>query len=179
MEHDPEREPAEVSARQLAALGRVAAHLQSEGIDYWLFGGWAVDFYARSITRLHDDVDIAIWLADLSRIAALLGSDGWRHAPEEDEDGGTGYEREGVRLELTYLTRDADGEVSIPLRNGPVPWAKESFADDVRELFGVHSRVITLASLRSMKSRPRDDPEDAAKDRADLASLPSERGGDA
>jgi hypothetical protein len=179
MEHDPGRQQVEVGARQLAGLGRVAAQLQSEGIDYWLFGGWAVDFYAGSITRVHDDVDIAIWLEDLGRIATLLGSDGWRHSPERDEDGGTGYERDGVRLELTYLTRDTDGEVSIPLRSGPDPWAKESFADDVRELSGVHSRVITLASLRSMKTWPRDDAADAAKDRADLAWLPSEPTGDA
>jgi hypothetical protein len=60
----------------------------------------------------------------------------------------------------------------------PAPWAKESFADDVRELSGVRARVITLASLRSMKSWPRDDPENAAKDRADLAALPSGSGGD-
>ena len=82
-------------------------------------------------------------------------------------------------LELTFLNGNADGDVFIPLRDGPVPWAKESFADNVRELSGVRDRVITLASLRSMKSWPRDDPADAAKDRADLAALPSAPGGDA
>jgi hypothetical protein len=169
----------ELGARQLAALGRVGSRLESEDIAYWLFGGWAVDFYAGSMTRVHDDVDIAVWLKDLQRIAKLLESDGWRHAPAEDEDGGTGYEHGDVRLELTYLTRNADGDVFIPLRNGPVRWAKESFADDVRELSGVRARVITLASLRSMKSWPRDDPEDAAKDRADLAALSSAWRGDA
>jgi aminoglycoside-2''-adenylyltransferase len=163
----------DLGARQLAALGRVASRLESAAIAYWLFGGWAVDFYAGSITRVHDDVDLAIWRKDLQRIAKLLESDGWRHAPAEDEDGGTGYEHGDVRLELTYLTGNADSEVFIPLRDGPVPWAKESFADDVRELAGVRARVITLASLRSMKSWPRDDPEETAKDRADLAALPS------
>ena len=168
-----ESDPAsERGSRQLAALDQVASRLESEGIAYWLFGGWAVDFYAGSITRVHDDIDIAIWLQDLQRIIELLESDGWRHAPADDEDGGTGYERGGVRLELTYLIRNADGEVFLPLREGPVPWAKESFADDVRELSGVRSRIITLPSLRSMKSWPRDDPDDAAKDRADLAALP-------
>ena len=169
----------ELGARQLAALGRVASRLESEGIAYWLFGGWAVDFYVGSITRVHDDVDIAIWLKDLPRIAKLLESDGWRHAPAEDEDGGTGYEQGGVRLELTFLTRDADGEVFIPFRGGPVPWARESFGDDVRELAGVRAHLITLAALRGMKLWPRDGPEEVAKDRADLAALPSARGGDA
>jgi Aminoglycoside-2''-adenylyltransferase len=168
----------DLGARQLAALGRVGRSLDSEDIAYWLFGGWAVDFYAGSVTRVHDDVDIAVWLDDLERIATLLESQGWRHSPAEDEDGGTGYERDGVRLELTYLTRNADGDVFIPLRDGPDPWAKESFADDVRELSGVRSRVITLASLKDMKSWPREDAEDAAKDRADLAVLSRTRGRD-
>ena len=157
--------------RQLTALGQVASRLEAEDLDYWLFGGWAVDFFAGSITRVHDDVDIAIWLEDFERIATLLESGGWRHAPADDEDGGTGYEHDDVRLELTYLTRNAQADVFIPLRDGPVPWAKESFADDVRELFGVRSRVISLASLRTMKAEPRDDPDDATKDRADLSVL--------
>jgi hypothetical protein len=168
----------DLGARQLAALGWVGGRLDSEGIAYWLFGGWAVDFYAGLVTRPHDDVDLAVWLDDLERIAKLLESDGWRHAPAEDEDGGTGYERDAVRLELTYLTRNADGDVFIPLRDGPDPWAKGSFAEDVRELSGVRSRLITLASLKDMKSAPRDDAEDAAKDRADLAALSRTRGRD-
>jgi hypothetical protein len=165
--------PGDLALRQLAALERVAGLLDAEAIDYWLFGGWAVDFWAGAVTRPHDDVDIAIWLDDLPRIATLLGSDGWLHAPAGDEDGGTGYERDSVRLELTYLVRNDDGDVFIPLRDGPAPWDRRSFSDDERVLSGVRTRIITLASLRGMKSWSRDDPEDAAKDRADLEVLPS------
>jgi Aminoglycoside-2''-adenylyltransferase len=78
------------SAEQLAALARVDATLTEAGIDYWLFGGWAVDFHARAVTCEHDDVDVAVWLEDLQRIVALLETDGWIHAPEPEEDGGTG-----------------------------------------------------------------------------------------
>ena len=90
---------------QLAALAGVHELLTRNGIEYWLFGGWAVDFYAGTVTRPHDDVDVAVWLADQERIAALLTREGWAHAPEPGEDGGTGYERQGVRLELTFLVR--------------------------------------------------------------------------
>jgi hypothetical protein len=159
------------SSRQLAALDRVGRLLDAAGIDYWLFGGWAVDFYAGSITRIHDDVDIAIWLNDLQEVAELLASDGWRHAPAEDEDGGTGYERGDVRVELTYLVRH-EGDVFIPMSDGPIPWDKRSFTDDHGTLAGVSSRLITLDSLRGMKSWARDDPDDATKDRADLQALP-------
>jgi hypothetical protein len=45
------------------------------------------------------------------RIAALLAADGWKHAPEEGEDGYTGYVRGRVRLERAFLARSEDGQV--------------------------------------------------------------------
>jgi Aminoglycoside-2''-adenylyltransferase len=161
----------ELSLQQLSALARVSDLLEKAEIAYWLFGGWAVDFYVGSVTRGHEDLDLAVWLADLPRIAELLQDDGWRHAPLEDEDGGTGYERGAVRLELTYLVRDRDGTIFTPLRHGRAAWSDEALADDVGELRGVRSRLVGLGSLRRGKSSPRDDPDEAAKDRADFRQL--------
>jgi hypothetical protein len=155
---------------QLEALAEVGALLDREGIDHWLFGGWAVDFYAGAVTRPHFDVDFHVWLADVPRITALLGETGWSHAPEPDEDGGTGYERGGVRVELTFLDRDGE-TVFIPLRTGRAVLRQGALADDVRRLDGIDARVIGLDALRQSKSGVRDDPEDAAKDRADLRAL--------
>ena len=156
-----------VAALQLEALAAVDALFERAGVAYWLFGGWAVDFYAGSLTRAHLDVDIAVWLADLPRISALLTEDGWRHAPEPDEDGGTGYERAGVRLELTYLVRGEGGRVFTPLRDFEAPWLEGALAVETRELRGVRARIIGLDALAQGKSSPRDDPADAAKDNAD------------
>ena len=160
-----------LGALQLETLAAVDGLLAEADIPYWLLGGWAVDFYAGRITRPHDDVDIAVWLEDVPAIAALLVGSGWTHAPEPDEDGGTGYERNGVRLELTYLTRRADGSIVTPLRELDATWPGEAFGDDVRELGAVSAHVIGLAALASGKSAPRDAPGDAAKDRADIAIL--------
>ncbi len=155
------------AARQLEALAEVAARLDEADLAHWLFGGWAVDFYAGRITRPHFDVDLAVWLDDVPRIAAVLESSGWQHAPDPDEDGGTGYERDGVRLELTFLVRRRDGVVVIPLRDFEATWPEGAFATDERELRGVRTRLVSLAALATGKSSPRDDPGDAAKDRAD------------
>jgi hypothetical protein len=46
---------------QLAAVASLDELLGREALDYWLFGGWAVDFHAEEVTRAHDDVDIAVW----------------------------------------------------------------------------------------------------------------------
>jgi hypothetical protein len=156
---------------QLAAFRPVHEALTRAGIDYWLFGGWAVDFYAGEVTRSHSDVDVAVWLADRARIVELLVSQGWTHAPYDDEDGGTGYERDGVRLELTFLVRDEDGEVFIPLRAGPARWSRGAFGDATGELNGVRARLIAFDVLKEGKSRARPDEEDAVKDRADSGTL--------
>jgi aminoglycoside-2''-adenylyltransferase len=161
----------ELTSQQLSALAQASHVLEEAGIAYWLFGGWAVDFYAGTVTRAHDDLDIAVWLVDLPRIAQLLENYGWRHAPLDDEDGGTGYERGAVRLELTYLVRDGDGSVFTPLRDGRAQWSEEALANDVGELRGVRARLVGLAPLMQGKSTPRDDPEDAAKDCADFRQL--------
>lgn len=160
-----------LASQQLSALARVSDLFRETGIDYWLFGGWAVDFYAGSVTRAHDDLDIAVWLEDLPRIAERLQDDGWRHAPFDDEDGGTGYERGAVRLELTYLVRDGDAPIFTPLCHGRATWSPDALANDVGELRGVRSRLVGLAALTRGKSSPRDDPEEAAKDRADFRQL--------
>ena len=157
--------------RELAALAAVDGLFERAGLAYWLFGGWAVDFYAGSITRPHSDVDIAVWLEDRPRIAALLDEDGWRHAPEPDEDGGTGYERGGVRLELTFLVRGDSGRVVTPLRTFDAVWPEGGFGDAVGELDGVRARIIGLEALAHGKSTPREDPIEAARDRADFDVL--------
>jgi hypothetical protein len=156
---------------QLSALAETHELLTRSGIDYWLFGGWAVDFHVGWITRSHDDIDVAVWLEDHERIAGLLEAEGWKHAPESDEDGGTGYERDAVRLELTFLVPGDGGALYIPLRAGPVLWSKEPLASEVAELTGARARVLGLTQLKRGKSHSRDDPGDAAKDRADFEAL--------
>lgn len=116
--------------RRLSALAETHELLTRGGFDYWLFGGWAVDFHVGSITRSHDDIDVAVWLDDHERIARLLEPEGWKHAPEADEDGGTGYERDAVRLELTFVVRGGEGDVYVPLRAGRVLLLDRALTDD-------------------------------------------------
>jgi hypothetical protein len=157
--------------QQLSALAQTHELFTQSGIDYWLFGGWAVDFHVGSITRAHADIDVAVWRDDQGRIARLLEAQGWKHAPEPDEDGGTGYERDAVRLELTFLVPGDGGEVYIPLRAGRVLWSDEPMSTDLLELSDVQARVLGLAALKRGKSHARDDPVEAAKDRADFETL--------
>ena len=159
------------TAAQLDAIGRLHARLHELDIDYWLFGGWAVDFHAGRVTREHDDVDVAVWQTDLARLTAVLQADGWVHAPQLTEDGYTGFEKAGIRLELAFLDRDRTGVMFTPLTRGRSDWPSGSFEDAQARVEGVLARVVSLASLIEDKSGPRHDPVASAKDRADVATL--------
>jgi hypothetical protein len=165
------------SAARLRTIGWLDVLLAEQGIDYWLFGGWAVDFHAGRVTRDHADIDVAVWAADLTRIGTLLEAEGWAHAPEPEEEGYTGYERGDTRLELAFLARDDGGTICTPLREGRGDWPTGSFGDAQADVDGVVARVVGLTSLIEDKSGPRLDPAVAAKDRADVAVLISLRAG--
>jgi Aminoglycoside-2''-adenylyltransferase len=163
--------PSKSEGEQLAALSRIHQLLVGQEIEYWLFGGWAVDFHAGSVTRAHDDLDIAVWHEDLTNVVALLAADGWKHVPAESEDGYTSYELGPVRLEVAFLVRPEDGDVYTPLVDGRAGWPDAAFGDDVAELLGVRARVMSLGALRADKAEIRDDSSVTAKDRTDLRTL--------
>lgn len=139
---------------QLSALSHLDELFEHHGIEYWLFGGWAVDFHAGKVTRPHDDLDLAVRSHDGERVRELLTAIGWRHIPEE---GYSVYELDDVRLEVAFLEH---GE-----------WPPNSFEYDVAEVAGVRARVVSLSSLKADKAMVRDDESVAAKDRADSMTL--------
>jgi Aminoglycoside-2''-adenylyltransferase len=160
-----------VETRQLSDIAEIGRLFDRAGLDHWLFGGWAVDFYVGEMTRAHEDIDLAVWSRDQTVIGELLAAHGWQHAPRPDEDGGTGYERNGVRVELMLLVEGERGEVLIAFRNGTAMWSEDPLGSDVRTLEGTPARIIPLGLLRDGKSVPRGDPAEAVVDRTDYEAL--------
>ncbi|HYO33337.1 MAG TPA: hypothetical protein VES21_10850, partial [Nocardioidaceae bacterium] len=68
-------------ARGMAALGSAASALGAAELEYWLFGGWAVDVWVGRLTRPHDDIDILVWRRDEARVHEALEAAGWLHTP--------------------------------------------------------------------------------------------------
>jgi hypothetical protein len=148
------RLPVVRAEHQLGALSHLSELLGQHGIEYWLFGGWAVDFHAGRVTRQHDDLDVAVWSHDAERAHEHLTAAGWRHTPDE---GYSVYELDDVRLDVAFVDR---GE-----------WPPNSFELDVAEVAGVRARVVSLSSLKADKAIVRDDESVATKDRADSVTL--------
>ena len=99
---------------------------RAAGLDYWLFGGWAVDFWVGRLTRDHDDIDAAAWRRDYEKIRAALLAVGGRHTPVEDDVVGTRYSRRSSELELTFV-EDRDGTVVVPIPEHEIVRTEEPF----------------------------------------------------
>ena len=145
--------------------------LRAAGIDYWLFGGGAVEFWVGRITRDHDDTDAAAWRQDHDRIREAMLSAGWRHTPVENEVVGTRYAWQPSELEFTFVEARGGGEIVIPFPAHEIIRTVEAFGEERRSLHGVQARVIPLELLLEGKQRPREAPDEAAKDVADCAAL--------
>jgi Aminoglycoside-2''-adenylyltransferase len=142
------------SGRSTEALSHLDELLRKHGIEYWLFGGWAVDFHVGKVTRSHDDLDLAIWSHDGERVRVLLTAlAGATHRKRTTAC----MELDNVRVEVAFLDH---GE-----------WPPNSFEHDVGKVAWVRARVVSLSSLKADKSMLRDDESVAAKDRADSVTL--------
>src|SRR5947209_6039121 len=112
---------------------------------------------AGSITRAHHNVDLAVWLNDYARIAALLQAEGWEHTPGAGEDGHTAYERGSVRLELAFLARDSGGDVP-PSRQtgcGRIEWGHAArSAHHGQPAWGAGARAVRTWPVCERNSSP-------------------------
>ena len=53
---------------QLALIGLLSRICREESVDWWLRGGWAVDFFVGRVTRDHHDIDVFAWARDRGRL---------------------------------------------------------------------------------------------------------------
>ncbi len=156
---------------QLAAIASLSTVLDERAIDFWLFGGWAVDFWVGTITRQHDDIDVVAWRGDYDAIEAALDAVGWRHIRSPEDVVGTRYMLGSAEVEFTFVEPDSEGAIVVPIPGHPVVWTNEPFGNERRELLGVTTRTIPLALLKNGKSLPRESDVEGSKDRADFQAL--------
>jgi hypothetical protein len=162
---------APTAEEQLTAISSLSSVLDQHAVDYWLFGGWAVDFCVGAVTREHADIDVAAWRGDYDTIRGVLEAAGWRHTPVTDEVVGTRYMFGSALVEFTFVVAGDDGSIVIPMPHQPIVWSRQPFGNERRNLLGVTSRTIPLTLLKAGKSAPRDSEAEAAKDRADFHAL--------
>lgn len=99
------------------ALVDVLRLFESDGIEVWLDGGWAVDALLGAQTRPHKDVDIILRVADIPKLCETLANKGF-----ERRDGGTKSnfvlaDRSGLEVDVHAIVFDRDGNGVYRMEN--------------------------------------------------------------
>ncbi len=162
---------------QLELLREIAAALGSAGVDWWLFGGWAMDLHAGRVTRDHADIEIFSWKHDATAVRHSMQSAEFTHAPfglypNETQT----FLKRGQEIGVWFIERDAAGAITTPGRWSDWPWLAGSFDGSPLTLDGVTARVMSIEGLLDIKTRFAEHPHGAPlreKDIGDIALLRS------
>ena len=102
--------------------------LDAAGVDWWINGGWGSDALLGRQTRPHDDLDFAVGLEDVVRLASVFPE--FRRVQEEDWP--SAYvlrDAQGRQLDFHPLELDESGDGWQPQRDGPPAlWPREALA---------------------------------------------------
>jgi hypothetical protein len=109
------------AAGQLKAIAAVTAL----GMDVWLRGGWAMDFFLGRVTRSHRDVDWFAWSRDADRLTAALTHQGYELLAEPLHDRQLDFVRGELDLSFALIDHDRFGNVIV----AGGPWAGQRWPD--------------------------------------------------
>ena len=164
----------DTAAIQLVLIHEVTSLLSDDGIDHWLFGGWAVDFLVGETTRPHSDVEFVAWHRDLPAITRILEASGYSPIEVRHPDEGAALTKNDQRLGFTFIDEGADGQIITPGRWSDWPWPEGSFAAVRGRLDDIELLVVSLEGQLDTKENFHRHPEGRPlrrKDRADIRYL--------
>jgi aminoglycoside-2''-adenylyltransferase len=164
----------EHTLRQLAMIAEIGAALDGAGIAWWLFGGWAVDFHAGSITRDHADIEVFVRLKDAGRLNDAMRRAGFAAPAPLHPDEGQPFLRDGQEAGVFFLVQHADGRSHTPGRWADWPWRAGAFDGPRLRLDDVEAPVMSAEGLLDMKLNFAAHPYGAPlrdKDQADITVL--------
>ncbi|GAA4629740.1 hypothetical protein GCM10023196_052310 [Actinoallomurus vinaceus] len=117
------------AARQLRLIAEVVAMASECGIQVWLRGGWAMDFFLGEITRDHRDIDWFAWTDDASVLGAKLAQRGYQPMPGLPPDQQLDVLKDDEDLSFNLLRTDTSGRVVV----GGGPWAGSPWPEHMLE----------------------------------------------
>jgi lincosamide nucleotidyltransferase A/C/D/E len=91
---------------------------ESDGIEIWLDGGWAVDALLGAQTRPHKDVDIILRVSDLPKLRDILANRGFEIRNGGTESNFVLADRSGLEVDVHPIVFDRDGNGVYRMENG-------------------------------------------------------------
>ncbi|KUJ70513.1 aminoglycoside adenylyltransferase [Streptomyces albus subsp. albus] len=161
--------------RQLDQISEAVRLTRALGIDLWLRGGWAMDFFLGEVTRDHTDIDWFAWAEDAELLVGELSAHGYTPVPGSPPDLQRDVVKDGLESSFTLLARDAAGQVVVA--GGPwagAPWPEGMLDAEPGRIGALECAVVSpRAQIEIKRMMPVWDPSRPrrAKDAADIARL--------
>ncbi|MBT2655391.1 hypothetical protein J7E81_09090 [Bacillus sp. ISL-18] len=142
----------EQTESQLKILTEISTISKTIGIEFWLRGGWAIDFLLGKITRKHDDIDLITWIQNREMLECELLKAGYEKIPvkEEFRDRQSDFCKDSVEITFGYISRSDDGNL---IMNG-LPewiWRPDSLLPQTFILNGISTHVLNPTQLLEEK----------------------------
>ncbi|MDH5163974.1 nucleotidyltransferase domain-containing protein [Heyndrickxia oleronia] len=142
----------EQTESQLKVLGEISKICEALEIEFWLRGGWAIDFLLGKITRSHDDIDLVTWIQNRERLEKELVKVGYEQIPvkKEFQNRQSDFRKGNVEVTYCYITHSVDGNLIL---NG-LPewiWRKDSLLTQRFMVHGILANVLNPKQLLEEK----------------------------
>jgi len=137
---------------QLKILDEISKIFETKKIEFWLRGGWAIDFILGKVTRLHDDIDLITWIQYREQIEDELLTAGYVKIPvkEEFRNRQSDFCKGNVEITFGYIYRSDAGNLML---NG-LPewiWRADSLLQNTYKLNDLSARVLNPTQLLEEK----------------------------
>ncbi|WP_456278807.1 nucleotidyltransferase domain-containing protein [Bacillus sp. AK128] len=137
---------------QIEVLGEISTMLETIEIEFWLRGGWAIDFLLGKISRPHNDIDLVTWIDNREQLENQLLRAGFEQIPvkEEFRNRQSDFRKGNVEVTYSYITQTVDGNL---IMNG-LPewiWRTDSLISQSIVLHGISAKVLNPKQLLEEK----------------------------
>lgn len=137
---------------QLNILKGISAIFCSLEHEFWIRGGWAIDFLLGKVTRLHDDIDLITWIHHREQLELAMMEYGFERIPvrEQFRERQSDFRKDNVEVTLGYITRTNQGNL---IMNGLQEWEwnADSLMAQCFILHGISARVLSPRQLLDEK----------------------------
>ena len=132
---------------QLRIIGEIRDGLASANVQWWLFGGWAVDFHLGRVTRDHGDIEFYFWRNDAEALATALRRIGFVPVEIPYADEALEFLKDGQKICPVMLMRREDDAIVVPGRWLHWPFLDGVFSGVIASIEDVQAPVMTIESL--------------------------------
>jgi len=142
---------------QLKILNEISELFESLNVEFWLRGGWAIDFILGHLTRPHSDIDLNTWITNREKIEQALIKAGFKEDPvsEEFQNRQSNFIKEDVFISIGYLSHDQNDNLIL----NELPewiWRKDSLSPKLHHLHGITAKTIHPKQLLEEKKAYRE-----------------------